>query len=60
VLVWPDCQTPLTRIVSALIDEVTNDTTKTSMTAFSPCCVGEALFAVPYATAAVPYPASFA
>ena len=32
-LVRPDRQAPVTRIVSALIDEVTNETTNTSMTA---------------------------
>ena len=29
------------------MDDVTNETTNTSMTAFSPCCVGVALRAVP-------------
>ena len=49
-----DCSaTPLTRIVSALIVAVTNDTTNTSITACNPCTTGVSDFAVPYATAAV-------
>ena len=58
--VAPLCHAPVSRMVMALIVEVTNDTMNTSMTALSPCCTGCALCAVPYATAAVPYPASFA
>ena len=36
----PTFQTPLTRMVSALMEEVTNETMNTSITAFSPCCAG--------------------
>jgi hypothetical protein len=36
VLVAPDCHTPVSRIVRALIEDVTNDTMKTSITAFRP------------------------
>jgi len=47
VLFRPVVQAPVTRMVSALIDEVTNETTNTSMIAFSPCCTGRSLRAVP-------------
>ena len=47
VLVSPDRHTPLTRMVRALIEAVTNETMKTSITAFSPCCTGSWLRAVP-------------
>ena len=47
VLVGPDFQAPLTRMVSALMEEVTNETMNTSITAFSPCCAGRSLRAVP-------------
>ena len=43
----PTRQTPLTRMVSALMVEVTNETMNTSITAFSPCCAGRSLRAVP-------------
>src|SRR6185295_14813506 len=60
VLVWPERYAPVTKIDSAEMLDVTNDTVNTSMTALSPCVIGSRLIAVPYATAAVPYPASFA
>ena len=37
VLVRPPFQAPLSRMVRALMLEVTNETTKTSTTAFRPC-----------------------
>ena len=37
LLVSPDCQTPVSRIVIALIVEVTKETMKTSITALRPC-----------------------
>jgi hypothetical protein len=46
--------TPDSKIVSALIVPVTNETMNTSITACSPCCDGRSERAVPYATAAVP------
>ena len=54
VLVSPDRHTPLTRIVRALMEEVTNEMMNTSITALRPCCTGSWLRAVPYTTAAVP------
>jgi hypothetical protein len=47
VLVSPPCQTPVKRIVIAEMLDVTNETMKVSMTAFSPCCAGCVLCAVP-------------
>src|SRR3979409_2261994 len=40
VLVSPERQTPVTRMVSALMLEVTKETMKTSITALSPCWRG--------------------
>ena len=47
VLVRPDCHAPVRRIVIALIVDVTNETMNISITAFSPCCAGWVLCAVP-------------
>ena len=47
VLVRPERQTPLTRMVRALMEEVTNEMMKTSITALRPCCTGSWLRAVP-------------
>ena len=43
MLVRPERQTPLTRMVSALMVEVTKETMNTSITAFSPCWTGSRL-----------------
>jgi hypothetical protein len=46
-LVVPDCHAPVSSSTIALIVDVMNDTMNTSITAFSPCCTGCLLAAVP-------------
>ena len=47
VLVWPDFHAPVSRTVIPVSVHVPNDTMNVSMTAFSPCCTGVLLRAVP-------------